>query len=1123
MSIRKRHITIVLWGLVAVLTIGCSTQKNTAKSRWWHSFNAKYNAYYNGAEAYISGSLEKENGNKDNYTEMIPLYTVSNKTSRSLGSGNFDKAIEKSQKVIKLHSIKKRPEWTKNRRKTAKDIEWLNRKEYNPFMWKAWMLMGRSQFHKGAFDEAAATFSYMSRMYQTQPAIYGKARAWLAKCYIEQEWLYDAEDVMRNMQRDSIDWRAAKEWDYTYADYYIHTHDYEKAIPYLRKVIKHEMRKKQKAREWFLMGQLLAELGRKDEAYKAYRKVLHQNPSYELAFNARIAMTEVVAAGNAKKMISRLKRMAVNDNNKDYLDQVYYAMGNIYMAQKDTTQAIGAYEKGHEKATRTGVEHGVLLLRLGDIYWDQEKFSDAQRCYGAAVGMLDKERKDYEQLSNRSKILDGLVPHTDAIHLQDSLLELSTMSEKDRLAAIDRVIEALKKKEKEERKAQQAAEAEKVMAQNGAMGNRNLPNTPNQQAINQQDGQWYFYNPMAVNQGKQAFQKQWGKRENADNWQRVNKTVVGDFGDMGNGEEMPNDSINAEEELNDSITAEQDTLQNDPHNREYYLALIPFTDEQKAGCHEIIKDGLFNSAVIFKDKLDNLRLSEKQFDRLLTDYPDYEKMADAYYHLFLLHSRKGDSERANEYVRLLQELYPDNEWTIILTDPYFVENSRLGVHIEDSLYAATYDAFKANRDQEVTSNVNISDTRFPLGANRDKFIFIGGLSKLNNGDLDGCMTAMNTVVEKYPNSRISEMAGMIVNGVKAGRSLHGGKFDLDDVWSRRSAVFSDSDSIAARTFTNDRNTEFLFVIAYSPDSVNENQLLYQMARFNFTSFIVRNFDITIEGEEGVRLMQISGLRNFDEAHQYAHQVFANEAIMQLAKKARILLISRPNLALLGKQYSYSDYEEFYSKQFAPLKVTKENLLDEPTEIGHAKEPDLQPRRNTSDDDDGGFSDDESSTPAEEEGGFDIEEPYTPAEEGGIDIEEPATPTEEEGGIDIEEPATPAEEEGGIDFEEPENNNATESKEDVRQREEPKAQTPAPTVPTTTTPATDDDGFDLEGDDGGFDIDDGGFDLEDDDNGEFDIEDDEGAVIEEDTPPTNTKKPANGTNDIEDEYFDLEGF
>ena len=428
----KRHIIPLVVVAVMLTAAGCSTEKNTAQSRWWHSFTARYNTYYNGSVAYIDGSLEKEQGNKDNYTEMIPLYTVGNKNSRSLGEANFDRAIEKCQKAIKLHSIKRRPQWTKSRKKTPKDIEWLNRKEYNPFLWKAWMLMGRAQFMKGSFDEAASTFAYMSRLYATQPAIYGRARAWLAKCYIEQDWLYDAEDVITKMRRDSMHWRARKEWDYTYADYYIHTGQYAEAIPYLRKVIKHEMRRKQKAREWYLMGQLEAALGNEDKAYKAYKRVLRLSPPYELAFNARIAMTEVMAGRKSKKMIRKLKRMARSDNNKEYLDQVYYAIGNIYLNQKDTLNAISAYELGNEKSTRNGIEKGVLLLKLGDLYWEREDYSNARRCYGEAIGLLDKEREDYEQMSERSKVLDELVPYTDAIHLQDSLQALAKMPEAER-------------------------------------------------------------------------------------------------------------------------------------------------------------------------------------------------------------------------------------------------------------------------------------------------------------------------------------------------------------------------------------------------------------------------------------------------------------------------------------------------------------------------------------------------------------------------------------------------------------------------------------------------------------------------------------------------------------------
>ena len=158
------------------------------------------------------------------------------------------------------------------------------------------------------------------------------------------------------------------------------------------------------------MGQLQAAIRRPVEAYKAFKKVTHLNPPYELEFNARIAMTEVMAAGQAKKMIAKLRRMAAADNNKDYLDQVYYAIGNIYLAQKDTLNAIGAYENGNKKATRNGIEKGVLLLKLGHLYWDREKFSDARRCYSEALGLLDKERTDYDTLDKRAKILDELVP-----------------------------------------------------------------------------------------------------------------------------------------------------------------------------------------------------------------------------------------------------------------------------------------------------------------------------------------------------------------------------------------------------------------------------------------------------------------------------------------------------------------------------------------------------------------------------------------------------------------------------------------------------------------------------------------------------------------------------------------
>ena len=958
---RRWHIALI--AIFAAAAIGCSTKKNTVGSRRWHAFNARYNTYFNGSQAFIEGNLEKEKGHQDNFTEMLPLYPVAKRESREIGKSLYDRAIEKSEKAIRRHSIKAKPAWNKDRRKTAKDREWLGRREYNPFLWRAWLLLGKAQFQEGAFEEAAATFTYMTRLYHTQPLQNGLARAWLAKCYTELGWLYDAEDVIRNMSRDSMDFRAVKDWDYTYANYYIAQRDYEKAVPYLRKVISHERRRVQRAREWYLMGQIEAQLGHRQKAYEAYQHVIRNHPPYQMEFNARIAQTEVMPQGSKQK-ISKLRRMARNDNNKEYLDQVYYAIGNVYLTERDTMQAIAAYEKGNQLSVRHGIEKGVLLLTLGNLYWDKERYNDAQRCYGEAIGLLDKERPDYETLAQRSKVLDELVPYTDAIHLQDSLLLLSVIPEADRMKAINRVIEALKQKEKEERDALLAEEAEQRQAEQSDFGERQsqpLPPTP--KGLQQGNGQWYFYNPVAVSQGKATFQRLWGKRENKDNWQRSNQTVV----EL----EEPEQHIESADSLEylgildyqdqpiqpnqpDQPETSAQPAELDPHEPAYYLAQIPFTEEQKAAAHEILKDALFHAGIIFKDKLDNLPLSEKYLARLTQDYPDFPQLDEVWYHLFLLYSRQGKTLQATNCLSRLQTDFPNSEWTILLSDPYFKENARFGEHIEDSLYTATYEAFKTDRAEIVKHNVKLSEERFPLGANRAKFIFIDGMTRLNEGDGDGCLERMKQVVEQYPESEVSELAGMIIKGVQEGRRLYGGKFDIGEIWTRRDITML-ADSTKADTLSASRFERFVFILAYEPDSVNENQLLFEMARYNFTNFLVRSFDITIDEDEGMHRMHISGFLSYDEAMQYARQLYADKQMAEKLKDCRSLIISETNLALLGTRFSYDDYQQFYEDTFVPMKISEQKLLIDPAEIEQQDAEDIyvpeeQPANEEEDDD-----------------------------------------------------------------------------------------------------------------------------------------------------------------------------
>jgi hypothetical protein len=310
-------------------------------------------------------------------------------------------------------------------------------------------------------------------------------------------------------------------------------------------------------------------------------------------------------------------------------------------------------------------------------------------------------------------------------------------------------------------------------------------------------------------------------------------------------------------------------------------------------------------------------------------------------------------EMADYCISQLKANHPESEWTILLTDPYYAENARFGEHLEDSLYAATYEAFKVDRHDIIRANANISSSRFPSGANRAKFIFIDGLSLLNEGDGDGCMERLKEVVEKYPESEVSPLAGMIIKGVQEGRRLHGGKFDIGDVWTMRDITLT-RDSTVSDTLSAERNQQFLFMLVYEPDSVNENQLLFEMARYNFTNFLVRNFELQIDEDHGLHRMITSGFLSYDEAMQYARQLYQNESLAERLKPCQSLVISEANLALIGTQFSYDDYQQFYEKTFVPMKVSTEKLLIIPEDI---EQPDIE----------------EIGSPSEEEGTDEEEE------------------------------------------------------------------------------------------------------------------------------------------------------
>ena len=103
---------------------------------------------------------------------------------------------------------------------------------------------------------------------------------------------------------------------------------------------------------------------------------------------------------------------------------------------------------------------GLLQLTLGNLYWQQTRYAEAQKAYTEAIGLMDKVHPEYETANDRSKILDELVPHVTAIQLQDSLQHLAGMTEEERMAVVEGIIAQVIAQEEKERKAAQEAERE---------------------------------------------------------------------------------------------------------------------------------------------------------------------------------------------------------------------------------------------------------------------------------------------------------------------------------------------------------------------------------------------------------------------------------------------------------------------------------------------------------------------------------------------------------------------------------------------------------------------------------------------------------------------------------------
>jgi tetratricopeptide (TPR) repeat protein len=898
-------------------------------NRFYHSVNTRYNIHFNAEEAYKEALRMQNENREDNLSEMLYVFPdKSDSTSMQSGGGSFTTTIDKATKAIKLHSIKTKPRRDPDRRNDAEYQAWLQQKEYTPFMDKVWLLLAKAEFYDGNYLRAITIFMYISKIYGSRPEIVTECHLWVARAYSEMGWMYEAGNVLHKLElAGGVSEKQKAFYSEVKANYLIRSNEYRDAIPHLEYAIKKEKEKTQKLRMKYLLGQLYEDIGDKTKAYQAFGNIKGMSTPYKYTFNAKLQQLQLDTSKGERNLVAELEKMGKKSRNEEYHDQIYYTIGNIYLNNLDSAKAIGSYHKAVESSKRNGYDKMLSEIKLADIYFDQREFVPAQPLYASALTQIKKANPAYSRVSTRSDVLDELVVHVKTLHEQDSLQYLARLPEAERLQIINAKIEELKKQEEErirleEREKQKEERETRTISSWSDLGmaveSGNKTRTQNQQntSVNNQTS-FYFYNEQAVNQGKIAFQKQWGSRKLEDDWRRSSK-----FGFSSDLAELVDDQKEADKSLLDEKEEGEKEAIDDIYSVEYYLQQLPLTETAIEQSNVLIENALFNMGKIYKDKLHDMDLAVNTFNTDIERFPQTPNLEEIYYQLLLIYMQTGDRNMMANYRNRLLSEFSQGKYATPLSDANYEWNFRHLPILQDSLYTAAYDAYMQANVETVRGNYKEMNDKYPFTDLMPKFAFLNALSYAQTRDIKGLETNLTELTNQYPKADVTPLATDILGRIKEGKIILSDgtpilEFDWSKAYLAENELLTEDGEVLA--FSEDLDKEYLLLLMFKSNTVDRNELLYEVADYNFSNYVIQTFDLSFDTDASYDVLQIKGFAGFPAIKSYLDKALgANGLLSNIDENIVAVPISVNNYVNVLPRMGMEQYTSFFSKEFDVL-------------------------------------------------------------------------------------------------------------------------------------------------------------------------------------------------------------
>ncbi len=873
----KTYIFTVI--LFLVVFSSCKTNKNTFIHRGYHNLTARFNGYYYATESIKEGEAQIRKDYKYDYDVLLPVFLVPNKETCKATFPEFDKAIKKSSNCIQRHTIKDKKD---NEIVTAG--KWIDNN---------WNVIGISNFYKRDFFSGIEAFEYVIRSYKSKDKY--KAMIWLARSYNELGAPSQAEPILGVLKEDKkISKYAKNELPAVQADYFIKRGMFSEAEQALLRAIKSKSKKKDKARYSFILAQLYEQQKNNSRAREYYQKTISAKPTYELLFNAQMKKARLVDLknGNPYKLIKDLEKMARDFKNNEYLDIIYYTIGEIYEKDKNEALAILNYKLSVKNSTQNAKQKALSYLKLGEINFEQTNYTASGAYYDSTMLSLPRDYKDYDVINKRKQTLATLVGYIRIIQREDSLQRIAKMSDGDRSKFIEKMMN--KMEEDEERKKE---ELENAKNQNQTPNNNAIPNNGLPELGNGVKGDWYFYNPTTLAFGIGDFAKKWGNtRKLEDNWRRSQKAIIVDYGTN------PVDST--EKETKDGIVKGGAKPKN-IKTKDIYLQDLPLADSLIKKSDIKIIDAYYNLGSTYKEELNNNIKAIATFEELNKRYVDHKYKLSTYYQLYRIFESIKNKSQADYYKNKLLNDYPTSEYAQIIKNPNYAAEKNTQKGEVETYYTETYNIYSEQNYIVAVSRCKESESKFGKNDFGSKFAYIKALSIGKLKGIDSLESSLKELQALYPKDpaakKAQELLEVIYNLKHPSEATVGVAVNKTD------------------TFTLDLESPH-FMIAISPDDpAIASTFKSSLADFNTSFYSAENLNLTSSLFGNAEQITIAKtFKNAQAALAYMDNISKDKTIFSGKIKLdlfTLMVISADNLPKLYKKKQTNYYKPFFSDHY----------------------------------------------------------------------------------------------------------------------------------------------------------------------------------------------------------------